>query len=191
LRVTQTKAWIDWNQNCDFNDVGEEYNLGSTEEGNDVATSLSSLSITVPADAAFGETVMRVSTKDTNPFGDEGFGDENFPTSCGTSFRGEVEDYKITVVNPNASLKNFPFKGFQIYPNPTKGSFTLNLEVIDTAKLSIQLFDVRGRLISEKSYLNTTTNFSENILFEKASAGLYLVKITNGNKQTTKKLIIK
>jgi len=190
-RVTQTKAWIDWNQNCDFNDVGEEYNLGSTKEGNDVATSLSSLSITVPADAAFGETVMRVSTKETNPFGDEDFGDADFPTSCGTSFRGEVEDYKMTIVNPAASLKNFSFKGFQIYPNPTKGSFTLNLEVIDTAKLSVQLFDVRGRLISEKSYLNTTTNFSENILFEKASAGLYLVKITNGNKQTTKKLIIK
>lgn len=186
LRVTQTKAWIDWNQNCDFNDAGEEYYLGSTEEGNDVATSLSSLSITVPADAAFGETVMRVSTKDSNPFGDP-----NFPTSCGTSFRGEVEDYKITVVNPTASLKNFSFKGFQIYPNPTKGSFTLNLEVLDTAKLNIQLFDVRGRLISEKSYLNTTTNFSENILFEKASAGLYLVKITNGNKQTTRKLMIK
>ena len=185
LRITQTKVWIDWNQNCDFNDAGEEYDLGATEESNG-ATNLSPLSITVPNTAAFGETVMRVSTRDTDPFGAV-----TYPTSCGSAFRGEVEDYIIKVVNPTASVEDFSFKGFRLYPNPTKGSFTLNLEVVSTAKVSVQLFDIRGRLIGEKSYLNTATNFSENILFEKASAGLYIVKITNGQHQTTKKLVIK
>jgi hypothetical protein len=184
-RVTQTKVWIDWNQNCDFNDAGEEYDLGATEDTNG-ATSFSSLSISIPNDAAFGETVMRVSTKDTNPFEAA-----TYPTSCGNNFRGEVEDYTIEVVSPTASVEDFSFKGFRMYPNPTKGTFILNLEVINTAKVSVQLFDIRGRLIGEKSYLNTSTSFSENILFEKANAGLYLVKITNGNKQTTKKLFIK
>ena len=82
-------------------------------------------------------------------------------------------------------------KGFNIYPNPTKGTFTLNLEVVNTAKVSVQLYDVRGRLIGEKNYFNTNINFSESVFFEKAGTGLYLVKITNGNKQTTRKILIK
>ena len=186
LRKTQTKVWIDWNQNCNFNDAGEEYDLGSAEEESNGAVSLSSLSVIVPNDAEFGEAVMRVSTRDTSPFGDV-----SYPTSCGSGFRGEVEDYTIIVVDATAAIEDFSFNGFNIYPNPTKGTFTLNLEVVNTAKVSVQLFDVRGRLIGEKNYLNTNINFSESLFFEKASAGLYLVKITNGNKQTTRKLIIK
>ena len=186
LRKTQTKVWIDWNQNCIFNDAGEEYDLGSASEESDDATSLSSLSIIVPNDAEFGEAVMRVSTRDTDPFGVV-----TYPTSCGSGFRGEVEDYTILIVDATASIEDFSFNGFNIYPNPTKGTFTLNLEVVNTNKVSVQLFDVRGRLIGEKNYFNTNINFSESIFFEKASTGLYLVKITNGNKQTTRKLLIK
>ena len=186
LRKTQTKVWIDWNQNCIFNDAGEEYDLGSASEESDDATSLSSLSIIVPNDAEFGEAVMRVSTRDTDPFGVV-----TYPTSCGSGFRGEVEDYTILIVDATASIEDFSFNGFNIYPNPTKGTFTLNLEVVNTNKVSVQLFDVRGRLIGEKNYFNTNFNFSESIFFEKASTGLYLVKITNGNKQTTRKLLIK
>ena len=42
-----------------------------------------------------------------------------------------------------------------------------------------------------KSNNNTITNFTEKILFEKASAGLYLLKVTNSNKQMTRKLMIR
>ena len=46
-------------------------------------------------------------------------------------------------------------------------------------------------MIGEKNYTNMVTNFSEKVLFENTVAGLYLVKIINGDKQTTRKLIIK
>ena len=52
------------------------------------------------------------------------------------------------------------------------------------------VIDIRGRLIGEKNFLDTNTRFSESISFQRAAAGLYLVKITNGNKQTTRKLVI-
>ena len=128
---------------------------------------------------------MRVSTKYTSA------SNLVYPTSCETAFDGEVEDYTINVQDATASLEDFSFAGFNLYPNPTKGEFTLNLEVINTAKVSVQLYDVRGRLIDEKEYYNTNTNFSERILFEEASAGLYLLKVTNGSKQTTRKLMIR
>ena len=179
----QVKAWIDWNQNCSFDDDGEEYDLGFAYETVDDPTDLSPLSITVPSGANIGNTVMRVSSRYTNSM--------TYPTSCMEDFDGEVEDYTIIVEDVTASIDDVSFEGFNLYPNPTKGEFTLNLEVINTAKVSAQLYDVRGRLIDEKEYFNTNTNFSERILFEKASAGLYLLKVTNGNKQTTRKLMIR
>ena len=172
-------VWIDWNQDCDFDDAEEMYDLGSIRNTADGATDLSPLSITVPAFASLGNTTMRVSSRYNTD-----------PVSCGASFDGEVEDYTVVVEEATTSLEDFAFNGFNLYPNPNKGKFTLNLELINTDKVTVQLFDVRGRQIGEKNYLNNATNFSEDISFNKASAGLYLLKITNGNKQTTRKLII-
>ncbi|MGJ8745826.1 reprolysin-like metallopeptidase [Polaribacter sp.] len=89
-----------------------------------------------------------------------------------------------------ASVKDVAFNGFNLYPNPSNGAFHLNFEVLNTNQVSVQLFDIRGRLINQKDFYNTASNFSEEINFSKTLPGLYLIKIINGNKQTTKKLVI-
>ncbi|UAM98351.1 T9SS type A sorting domain-containing protein [Polaribacter litorisediminis] len=181
----QVKVWIDWNQNCSFDDAGEEYDLGFAQNTENGATDLSGLVITVPAGAILGNTIMRVSSRYTGDYF------ITYPTSCEQDFDGEVEEYTIIVEDATASIDDVAFDGFNVFPNPTKGDFTLTLQVVDTDKVSVQLYDVRGRLIDEKKYYNTFVNFSENIFFEKASKGLYLLKVTNGTKQTTRKLMIK
>ena len=79
-------AWIDWNNDSDFDDPGEEYNLGSAQNVADGPTNLSPLAITVPTNATVGHTKMRVSAKFATA-----------PTACETNFDGEVEDYSIFV----------------------------------------------------------------------------------------------
>jgi hypothetical protein len=123
---------------------------------------------------------MRVSTKY-----------EEAPSSCTTStFDGEVEDYTIIVEDAVASIEDVAFSGFNLYPNPSEGVFNLNFEVFTTDKVTVQLFDLRGRLVHQKNFFDTNAVFSEQINFDKTSTGLYLVKITNGSIQTTRKLII-
>ncbi|QNM87097.1 T9SS type A sorting domain-containing protein [Polaribacter pectinis] len=175
-------VFIDWNQDYVFNKTDERYDLGT--ELADVGTR--TFNISVPNDAVFGATTMRVVIEYDDP--SDGFGDGPCDTDHLTEW-GETEDYTVVVDN-TASIEDVTFNGFNLYPNPTAGAFTLNLEVLNTDKVSVQLFDVRGRLIGEKEYANTKTNFSESIFFEKASSGLYLLKVTNGKKQTTRKLII-
>jgi len=92
-RDVWTRVWIDWNQNGDFNDSGEQYNLGSTDS--DGLTGGSPIGITIPANALEGATRMRVSASRTN----------NYPKSCDTGFKGEVEDYSINI---QATIGNFP-----------------------------------------------------------------------------------
>ncbi|MEI6882803.1 MAG: M4 family metallopeptidase, partial [Bacteroidota bacterium] len=81
------KAWIDWNHDGTFSTTSEEYTLGTAVNVTSGNTSLSPLSITVPASAYIGSTRMRVSTQyNANP------------APCTASFDGEVEDYTINVI---------------------------------------------------------------------------------------------
>lgn len=83
---TQTKVWIDWNQNCSFVDSGEEYDLGEADFVADGPTANSGMMVMVPSAAFTGSTTMRVSTKYTS---------RNtivFPTSCENGADAEVED---------------------------------------------------------------------------------------------------
>ena len=84
-----TKAWIDWNNDFDFDDAGEEYDLGTATNVSSGTTSLSPLNISVSGSATLGTKRMRVSTKRNSA-----------PTSCETSFDGEVEDYSINIIIP-------------------------------------------------------------------------------------------
>ncbi|NRB84841.1 MAG: T9SS type A sorting domain-containing protein [Winogradskyella sp.] len=86
-----TYAWIDWNKDGDFDDSGETYDLGNAENVENGATSNSPLSITVPNDAALGDTRMRILCQ---------YYFNTVPTNgpCDGSTDGEIEDYTITVL---------------------------------------------------------------------------------------------
>jgi hypothetical protein len=176
-------VFIDWNQDFVFDKTTERYDLGSKVE--DIVTV--TLPIKVPLDARFGKTRMRVLIEYDDP--SNAYGDGPCDADHLTEW-GETEDYSVTIIDNTASTEELSFEGFNLFPNPTKGAFTLNLKLVNTDKVSVQLYDIRGRLITEKNYYNSASDFSEKILFETASSGLYLLKVINGNKQTTRKLII-
>ena len=94
--TTNTKVWIDWNQDCEF-DVSEEYNMGTAFNVTNGKTSLSPMSIIVPLDAVFGSTIMRVSTK---------FEDDGMPNACENGFDGEVEDYIINILEGELNFES-------------------------------------------------------------------------------------
>ncbi|MEZ5147269.1 MAG: PKD domain-containing protein [Bacteroidales bacterium] len=73
--------FVDWNQDCDFDDAGESYDLGSTTGPGSLNTD-----ITIPNEAIAGPTLMRVSLKFSSD-----------PTACESFSFGEVEDYTVNV----------------------------------------------------------------------------------------------
>ncbi len=85
----QCWAWIDWNQNCQF-EVTEAYDLGERDTSGDL-----SVSITVPGDAVPGPTRMRIIEQystDPDPC-------DSHPTSY-----GETEDYTVNVLGGDIIL---------------------------------------------------------------------------------------
>ncbi len=89
--VQNTWVWIDWNQNCNFTDLGEAIDLGETP-GISGTFTLSS-SITIPADALAGITRMRVAERYSFD-----------PESCTHATYGEVEDYSVEITGGDIVL---------------------------------------------------------------------------------------
>ncbi len=97
-------VWIDWNQDKDFDDAGEEIGRWTRKTG-----SLVPFDFQVPADAAAGPTRMRVYCDMTDEMA------HPLPTPCGyeefgefkLGHHGEVEDYTVNVIggsNANPTL---------------------------------------------------------------------------------------
>lgn len=179
-----TRVWVDWNQNCSFDDPGEEYDLdlGTTANIDDALTDGSPLSVMVPNDAAEGTTTMRVSTKYTGP------GANDVPTSCETGFDGEVEDYSLNVIN-NLSVDDNELDNLSVYPNPNNGTFNIGFNPKSGEDVSIQVYDIRGRIIYSKAF-NTVSRFEEAIRLNNAQSGVYLLNISDGSQKVTKKIIV-
>ncbi|WP_248722595.1 M14 family zinc carboxypeptidase [Seonamhaeicola sp. ML3] len=81
-------AWIDLNIDGDFDDDGEEFDLGFANTGDNTQTSITP-TITFSSGANFptGETRLRIATRyNTDPTG-----------PCATNYDGEVEDYTIII----------------------------------------------------------------------------------------------
>jgi len=76
-----------------------------------------------------------------------------------------------------------------LYPNPSQGSFHINLSddlTIENNNFNINVYDITGRRI----YHHALTNSNQEIQLNKAQKGVYLVEVSNGKNKMVKKLII-
>ncbi|NJX14467.1 reprolysin-like metallopeptidase [Tamlana crocina] len=177
--TTNTKVWIDWNQNCSFGDPGEEYNLGDATDVSDGPTGNSPVSITIPNNAILGNTIMRVATK---------YKQDGAPTSCENDFDGEVEDYTINV-EAELSIQEFGFANFNVFPNPNQGEFKIKLNSASTSKINVEVYDVSGRMIYQNLYENGG-DFNETVSLKHVQSGIYLLRVSDGLRRATKKIVV-
>jgi hypothetical protein len=92
-------------------------------------------------------------------------------------------------VQNTLSKDDFQFENFVLYPNPNKGNFIVRFNPYSNDDVKINVYDMRGRQIFEKSYANNSA-FNQEINLDKAQSGVYLVTIANGGKKTTERIVI-
>lgn len=102
-------------------------------------------------------------------------------STAGNYGSGESTNFSTTG-NP-LSLNDNTLDQVVLYPNPTYGI----VNVKANSPVSLSVFDITGKLIESFEGVNN----GENIDLSTLQAGMYLVKINDGLKQQTQKLIIK
>lgn len=81
----------------------------------------------------------------------------------------------------------------KVFPNPsTDGKFAFKLMLDKASKVSYEVYDVMGKLITseDKGYMNTGMNFFEWNAGETVPSGIYNVVVRVGNSSTSKKIVI-
>lgn len=114
------------------------------------------------------------------------------PTFYGTKVAAKVTSvpsgtttYTSTVGIPSIDLNAAQIN---VFPNPTSELLIIQLIDINKENLKVELFDISGKLIETTSLLqgSTIAYFDTKTLY----SGQYLVKISNSNVVTTKKVVI-
>ncbi len=163
-------AWIDWNQDGDFDDSGEKV-LGVTS-----STTPYTASFIVPTSAVTGNTRMRVRLTYNATL-----------TPCGNVAYGETEDYTINV-SSSASGEIFNQDGSfsaNIFPNPATNRLNVVLKGFNEA--SMKLINMSGQTVFEKKLNQIRTEFDVTDL----KKGNYLIELSSANKMIRKKIILK
>jgi hypothetical protein len=98
----------------------------------------------------------------------------------------------VIYLMPTGIEKNNTLNELSIYPNPTNDKATISLISNSNEKLNYVLYDALGKQIEQKELFITPgfNNLEINSKQLQLSKGIYFIKLTSGEKEITKKLII-
>jgi hypothetical protein len=172
-------VWIDYNQDGDFDDAGEQVWTQSVTQNSPVSGSF-----TVPPGASLGNTRLRVAMSYNV-----------IANSCGDFFYGEVEDYNVVITgNSLISDESVDNKlgietnnySMSIYPNPTTAFITLELN--NREANSYRIMDINGKVVMSGGINNST---SKKLDINQFQMGYYYVTVMFENGKTLTKRFIK
>ncbi len=109
-----------------------------------------------------------------------------FLTVTGDSFSQSVFHADET---SNSTLNDKKLKDLiEFYPNPSKGSFKLNIKDEGVDEFNLTIYDLNGSMVFEKTFTGLFAGISFDLKLKKP--GLYLVKINTGKDQFVEKILI-
>jgi len=120
-----------------------------------------------------------------------------YPYVVGPTFYGKIVASKVTIISeavttytPSATglSKSLEKVQVKVFPNPASDLLIIQMLDLNVEDLSVELFDVQGKLVAQTTLLqgSTIAYFDIQTLY----AGQYLVKISNGKTIATHKVTV-
>jgi subtilisin-like proprotein convertase family protein len=93
------------------------------------------------------------------------------------------QTYTLEIPEPKDNIE------FTLYPNPNKGSFTIQFTSESNAAVKVFVHDILGKNLYSNTFENTGT-FNQTIQLPKVTPGVYFVTVIDGDRRTVKKIIV-
>ena len=171
-------VWIDYNQDGDFTDAGEQVAVGNSSSAENRITD-----IVIPSDASIGQTRMRVSMKYNAA-----------STSCESFGDGEVEDYTIIIaaaainamptVVPGENIDSQENLDLIVYPNPSVDFIQVKLASQST-EMTYKIISVIGSIV-QSGHLDLSSIDVSNL-----NKGMYILEVGSDGKVLTTRFLKK
>jgi len=117
-------------------------------------------------------------------------GDWNISISdTGAGDTGTLKYWSIEVCSTVTTVLNVEeevFEGFKIFPNPSNGAVNISLLTDQQDKVNVSLYDMTERLIRSQKFASINQNFNEQFSYGIISEGVYILRVSQGNKIISK-----
>ncbi len=167
-----------WNRNCDeeFDNVNVTFDDGNpTIPTTGCTVSTGTFSPNTPLSALNGKTAAGVWTLKAT---------DNYVGDTGT-----ITNWTLDICTDVLSVAQNTLTNFALYPNPNKGSFTVQFDSKTNSDITIAVYDLRGRIIMNNKY-NNTGLFTQSINLDSIQSGIYMVTVQDGDTKVVKKIIV-
>ncbi len=163
------RVWIDFDQNGLF-DADELVMESEQASANPLEGS-----IAVPADAILGNTRLRIIMEYV------GFGGVDPQDPCLAYNYGETEDYCLTIIDNNTNTSDLNSDlGFELFPNPNKGSFQIRFDgspEIVNQNMSMKVMDITGKVVGSHPVSSGLNSIDTNL-----PSGFYTFQIISQDR---------
>jgi hypothetical protein len=109
------------------------------------------------------------------------------------SYDGDAAKAPELVIQYNSGAtgiheENMPLSA-NIYPNPSKGSFNVSVNILSPSDVNISIYDLNGRIVEEHSAANAAAGQFTYTSAARLNPGMYFVKVEANNMHQFVKLI--
>lgn len=185
----QLGVYIDWNNDGDFEDDNEfQFYKDEIHSPDGTSNPVVEVPIIYPTNIVNGSNVrMRLISDNERSQNFHGHINDTTKSAPGhfQPREGQTEDYMIKI-SSTLYTQDFGFENIKIFSDNTNKQIKIegNLD----SSTNIYLYDIQGRvLVFEKLNANASLNYIDTTSL---SSGIYIVKIDDGQKTKSKKIII-
>jgi len=98
-------------------------------------------------------------------------------------------DLEVCTWENPLGIEENTINNFEIYPNPNKGVFTIEMNTLFESEIDIIVYDIRGRRVYNRHY-ESSSNFKKEVKMNSVQSGLYFIEVNNGSRKIVKKIIV-
>ena len=114
----------------------------------------------------------------------------SFKVNIMNAANGWLPNRVVTINAATLNISEFELNTLTIWPNPANNSINVNLRDVIYDEVEIQLFDLQGRIVYQRSFEHINSDFTQTINVDDLANGSYIVSVKNGTKRATKQIII-
>ncbi|WP_320815990.1 zinc-dependent metalloprotease [Flavobacterium sp.] len=110
-----------------------------------------------------------------------------------TNTANTISSVTLTLCQTNTTVvlasESFGIDGLSLYPNPNNGVFNIQFTSTSSNEIKVNVHDMRGREIFNKSFQNNGL-FNESLQLNNVQSGVYLVTVQDGARKEVKKIVV-
>lgn len=98
---------------------------------------------------------------------------------------------KIPAIKKDLDKKELAISNLKFSPNPNEGKFDVSFKLTEKTPVGVKIFDMQGKEVYNERINDFSGEYNNNLDITSSGEGIYILQITQNEKVSTSKIVIK